>query len=124
MEVTQTISGTLEEFDWNAPHAGLKVAYLNDQGAVQEVSVTTGSPVVIARQGFMPKDFLLGSKVTMSWHPNRNGVFGGELAELKLEDGRVLHGHGAFPPIPGGKTDGLPPGEGAPNVSDKPPATG
>jgi hypothetical protein len=95
MEVTQTVSGTLKEFDWNAPHARLKVAYLKTQGVVQEVSVTTGSPAVIARQGFKPEDFLLGSKVTMSWHPNRNGALGGELAELKLEGGRVLYGHGA-----------------------------
>ena len=95
MEVTQTISGTLEKFDWIAPHAELKVAYLNDQGAVQEVPVTTGSPAVISRQGFKATDFLVGSKVTMSWHPNRNGVLGGELAELKLEGGRVLYGHGS-----------------------------
>jgi hypothetical protein len=124
MEVTQTVSGTLKEFDWIAPHAKLKVAYLDDQGAAQEVSVTTGSPAVMSRQGFTPKDFLLGSKVSMSWHPNLNGAPGGELAELKMEDGRVLHGHGRFPLIPGGNPDGSPPGEGPPNVSEKPPATG
>jgi len=102
MEITQTVSGTLKQFDWVAPHAELKVAYLNDQGAMQEMSVTTGSPAILARQGFEAKDFVVGSKVTMSWHPNRNGAPGGELAELKLEDGRVLYGHGAIPSIRGG----------------------
>ena len=124
MEVTQTVSGTLKEFDWIAPHAKLTVTYLDDQGRAQEVSVATGSPVVMSRQGFNANDFLLGSKVTMSWHPNRDGAPGGELAELKMEDGRVLHGHGGFPLFPGGNPGGPPAGEGTPNVSEKPPATG
>lgn len=120
-KLTQTVSGTLKELDWNAPHAGVRVAYVDGQGAMQEVSVTTGSPAVISRQGFKPKDFQVGLKVTMSWHPNRNGAPGGELIELKLEDGRVLHG--GFPTIPG-KTDAPPPGADAPNVPGKPPGTG
>lgn len=124
MDVTQTVSGTLKEFDWVSPHAGLTVTYLNDQRALQDVSVTTGSPAVLSRQGFKAADFLVGSRVTMSWHPNRDGALGGELAELKLEDGRVLHGHGAFPAVPGGRTDGPPPGAGVLNLSEKPPAAG
>lgn len=110
MEVTQTVSGTLTEFEWVAPHAELKVTYVDDQHAVQEISVSTGSPVVLSRQGFKAEDFLLGSKVTMSWHPHRDGTPGGELAELKLEDGRVLYGHGASPTVPGGPPNRLPPG--------------
>jgi hypothetical protein len=115
MEVTHTVSGTLKEFLWVAPHAELKVTYLNDQHVTQEIPISTGSPVVLGRQGFKAEDFVAGSKVTMSWHPNRDGTLGGELAELKLEDGRVLYGHGAGPagaggPPPGGPPNGLPPG--------------
>ncbi|MDB6012436.1 MAG: hypothetical protein JWL65_4686 [Gammaproteobacteria bacterium] len=102
-KITKTVAGTLKEFDWNAPHSGMTVVYMNEQGAVAEVSVTTGSPSVISGQGFKPKDFRLGAKVTLSWHPNRNGLPGGELVELKLEDGRVLHG--GFPPPPGTKSE-------------------
>lgn len=92
LQVTKTATGTLKELDWNAPHAGITVAIADEKGVMQDVPVTTGAPVTIARQGFKPKDFRIGSKVTMSWHPNRNGLLGGELAELKLEDGRVLKG--------------------------------
>jgi hypothetical protein len=42
--------------------------------------------------GSKPKDFRVGTKVTLSWHPNRNGLPGGELTEVKLEDGRTLKG--------------------------------
>jgi hypothetical protein len=129
MEVTRTVSGTLKEFNWISPHTDLKVAYVKTQGVVEEVPVTTGSPAVISRQGFKAEDFVAGSKVTLSWHPNRNGALGGELAELKLQDGRVLKGHGAFSAFPGGgrfgpPPGGPPPGGPAPNVSEKPPATG
>jgi hypothetical protein len=36
----------------------------------------------------------------MTWHPNRNGVPGGELVDFILEDGRVLHGGFGRPPGP------------------------
>lgn len=121
-KITQTIAGTLKEFDWNAPHSGVTVAYTNSQGAIDEVSVTTGSPAVISEQGFKPKDFKVGMKVTMSWHPNRNGVPGGELIELQMEDGRVLHG--GFPTTPGAEKGAVSPPAGAPTDLARPPGTG
>ena len=111
--VTKSLSGTLKEFDWNAPHSGITVAYVDEKGEEQELAVTTGAPSTIASQGFKPKDFKVGSKVTLSWHPNRNGLPGGEMTELKLDDGRVLHGGfglpGASPGAPGGPPGGAPP---------------
>jgi hypothetical protein len=59
-------------------------------------------------QGFKPRDFKVGQKVIMTWHPNRNGVPGGELVEFTLEDGRVLHG--GFGPPPGVPGSAPPPG--------------
>jgi len=122
--VTKSVSGTLKEFDWNAPHSGITVAYLDEKGEEQELAVTTGAPSTIARQGFKPKDFKVGSKVTLSWHPNRNGLPGGEMTELKLDDGRVLNGGFAFPGAsagpPGGPPAGAPP-PGAPPPGAQPP---
>ena len=111
-QVTKSASGTLKEFDWNAPHSGITVVYLDDKGLMQEVSVTTGAPSTIVGQGFKPKDFRVGTKVTLSWHPNRNGTLGGEMVELKLDDGRVLHGGFAAGRPPGGPKDEPPPGAG------------
>jgi len=60
------------------------------------------APAMISSQGFKPRDFKVGQKATMTWHPNRNGVLGGELVDFTLEDGRVLHGgFGAPPGAPG-----------------------
>jgi hypothetical protein len=100
--VTKSVTGTLKEFDWNAPHSSMTIAFTDATGKADEVSVTTGAPAVISGQGFKPRDFKVGQKATMTWHPNRNGVPGGELVDFTLEDGRVLHGgFGAPPGAPG-----------------------
>ncbi len=124
--VTKSVTGTLKEFDWNAPHSGITVAYTDEKGQVQEVSVTTGAPSTIASQGFKPRDFRVGTKVTLSWHPNRNGQLGGELTEIKLEDGRTLKGgFGGNPPpsAPGAAPSGSAPPGTAPPQGTAPPGT-
>ena len=96
--VTKSVTGTLKEFDWNAPHSSMTVAFTDATGKADEVSVTTGAPATMSGQGFKPRDFKGGQKVIMTWHPNRNGVPGGELVNVTLEDGRVLQGGFGRPP--------------------------
>jgi hypothetical protein len=108
--VTKSVTGILKEFDWNAPHSSMTVAFTDTSGKADEVSVTTGAPASISAQGFKPRDFKVGQKATMTWHPNRNGVPGGELVDFTLEDGRVLHGGFGRPPGPPGSVPQLAPG--------------
>lgn len=89
-----TVEGTLEDFDWSAPHSSMTVVYLDKTGSEQRVSATTGAPNTIVRQGFKVTDFKVGMKVELKWYPNVNGSPGGELALLTLPDGRMLRGHG------------------------------
>lgn len=120
LAVTKAVSGTLREFDWNAPHSAVTVAYQGADGKPSEITVITTAPNMIVRQGFNAKDFKAGQKVDLTWHPNRNGLEGGELVELKLEDGRSLKG-ATFGPPPG--ADGPPgaPPPGAPPAGGPPP---
>ncbi|MGU7771577.1 DUF6152 family protein [Burkholderia sp. MR1-5-21] len=111
--VTKSVTGTLKEFDWNAPHSSMTVAYVDSTGKADEVSVTTGAPATISSQGFKPNDFKVGQKVTLNWHPNRNGLPGGEMTDFTLADGRVLHGGFGAPPGAGGASAGAPPVPGA-----------
>lgn len=101
MSVTKTVSGTLKALEWSAPHAGIVVVYKDESGKPTDVSIGTGAPMTIVRQGFKRADFRIGSKVQLSWHPNRSGAPGGELESLKLEDGRMLTGGLAPPGAPG-----------------------
>ena len=72
----------------------MTVVYLDKTGSEQRISATTGAPNTIVRQGFKVSDFKVGMKVELRWYPNVNGSAGGELALLKLPDGRMLRGHG------------------------------
>ena len=104
---TNTEQATLVRFDWSAPHSSMTVAYLDQAGKQQKISATTGAPLSIVQQGFKISDFKAGMKVELTWYPNRNGLPGGEMGEMKLPDGRVLRGHGFEQP--GGKSPDAPP---------------
>jgi len=87
---TLSLAGTLKEFDFSAPHVGVRVVYTNDKGEPTEMLVSTVAPAMILAQGFKPKDFRKGQKIELTFHPYRSGAVGGDLVSMKLEDGRLL----------------------------------
>lgn len=87
-----TVLGTLKEFSFTAPHASATVVGQNDSGEAVEYKVTTVAPTALIKQGFKPKDFVIGDKVELVFYPNRNGTAGGLMRMLKLPGGRVLNG--------------------------------
>jgi hypothetical protein len=91
--ITLTVSGVIKDFDWSAPHSAVTLAYQDAKGQ-KELFVSTSSPAVIVGQGFSPRDFPVGAKVLVSYHPLRSGMPGGELVEMKFGDGRVFFGAG------------------------------
>jgi hypothetical protein len=106
---TESVSGSLKEFRWGAPHSSMVLIYLDKSGKQQAMSVVSGSPLMFSRQGFTPRDFHRGDKVTVTYHPNTNGAVGGALASLTLPNGRTYKdneaaaagGPGAPPPPAG-----------------------
>jgi hypothetical protein len=86
-----TVSGTLKDFDFSAPHSQIVVISDDGKGNPVETKVSAVSPAALTKQGFKPKDFPSGDKVEMTYHPNRTGV-GGIMLTLKLGDGRVVNG--------------------------------
>jgi hypothetical protein len=83
--------------------------YADKKGKQQAMSVATGTPVALTRQGFSPRDFRSGDKVTITYHPNVSGGAGGALSSLVLADGRTYRDNEAgaaekpgAPPPPAG----------------------
>jgi len=91
MRKTETVSGSIKEFRWGAPHSSMVVIYLDKSGKQQTMSVVSGSPAAFSRQGFAPRDFHPGDKVTLTYHPNTSGGAGGALATLTLPDGKTYN---------------------------------
>ena len=110
MSKTETVSGSLKEFRWGAPHSSMVVIYHDKSGKEQAMSVVTGSPAALSRQGFTPRDFHSGDKVTVTYHPNTSGGIGGALATLTLPNGRTYNDNEAAAAGPPGAPSG-PPGK-------------
>ena len=89
MSKTETVSGTIKEFRWGAPHSSMVLIYLDKSGKEQTMSIVSGSPLMFSKQGFAPRDFHRGDKVTVTYHPNTSGGSGGALASMTLPDGKI-----------------------------------
>jgi hypothetical protein len=88
MTKTESVTGSLKEFRWGAPHSSLVVVYTDKAGNEQQMSVISGSPMMFSKQGFAPRDFHRGDKIVVTYHPNTTGMGGGALATLTLPDGK------------------------------------
>lgn len=89
MSKTASVSGTIKEFRWGAPHSSMVVIYMDRGGKPGQMSIISGSPLMFSKQGFKPRDFKSGDKVKLVYHPNVNGTPGGALASLTTKDGRT-----------------------------------
>ena len=107
MSKTLSAPATLKEFRWGAPHSSVVFLIKGADGKPQEVSMASASPASFAKQGFKPRDFKVGDKMTITWHPSKSGAVGGTLATLKLPDGREF-GDAEFGPGGPGAGPGSP----------------
>ena len=89
MSRTQTVTGTIREFRWGAPHSSVVVRYRAPGGGTADMAIISGSPLAFSRQGFAPRDFRSGLQVTVVYHPNTNRSPGGAMASLTMPDGRT-----------------------------------
>lgn len=103
MSKTASLSCTIKEFRWGAPHSSVVVIYKDKAGKPAQMSIISGSPLMFSKQGFKPRDFKSGDAIKLAYHPNVNGTPGGALASLTMKDGRTYsdtEASGAAPPPP------------------------
>ena len=87
---TLTAQATLKEFRWGAPHSAAVFVIKGPDGKPEDITVASAAPAMFSKQGFKPRDFQVGDKMEISWHPSKSGNIGGMLASMKLPDGRVF----------------------------------
>jgi len=83
-------AGTLKEFRWGAPHSSLVLTYTDADGKPAEMVINSGSPLMFVNQGFQPRDFHGGDKISITYHPYIDGARGGALATLTLPNGHIF----------------------------------
>lgn len=89
MGKTTQLTGSLKDVNWNNPHTSMIVVVLGDNGQTAEWHFESGPPAFMLRAGIKRDDLSsrIGSKVTVSFHPLKDGRTGGSLEGVKFEDG-------------------------------------
>jgi hypothetical protein len=84
---TQTLKGTVKAFQWTNPHTVIWIMVQPEGGgAPQEWTIETTSPGVLTRSGWTRKSLNPGDRVSVEFHPLRDGSHGGGLEAVTLLD--------------------------------------
>ena len=94
MAKTQTLEGTVVEFQWTNPHSSIQLDVATANG-VERWGVEMGSPNSMVKGGWKSNIIKAGDKVTVAVHPLKSGERGGIFMSITLPDGRKLGGRAA-----------------------------
>jgi len=87
-----TFTGTVKQVAWTNPHAWLYVQVNKGQGT-ELWGFEFGSIAGLSRAGFRPRDFAVGSEVTVQAYANRDPTKRtGSASGVTLADGRNVRG--------------------------------
>jgi hypothetical protein len=93
-DATQTLTtlATVKEFQWASPHTWIELVVINPDKTEKPLSLECTTISGLMRNGWKPGTLKPGDKVTVAYHPMRDGTPAGQLVQLVTEDGRTLKG--------------------------------
>lgn len=89
-EKAVTVEGTVKLFEWTNPHSWVHLMAPDAKGEQVKYSIEFQSPSGLARMGLLPKSLVPGDKISITFHPLKNGGPGGSFMAMKLPDGKVV----------------------------------
>jgi Family of unknown function (DUF6152) len=89
-----SIDGTVKDFEWVNPHSWIHIATVNSAGQSEEWAFEMGSPGQLTSQGWSKETVHIGDKVSVSYHPMKDGSHGGSETGVKLANGKTMGGFG------------------------------
>ena len=92
-------AGTVKEFEWANPHVWIHIMAPDASGTPREWSFEMQATNAAASGGWTSTIVKPGDKVTVEYHPLKDGSRGGELVAATLPDGKRL-GSSATRPAP------------------------
>ncbi len=87
---TVTLQGAVTDFRWTNPHVFIELSVKNESGAEEQWSIEMTSPEHLSRAGWRPSTLKPGDEVTLSIHPMRDGVKGGQYLSGTGPSGPLL----------------------------------
>src|SRR5260221_6912716 len=96
-EKAMSVSGVVKEYEWTNPHAWVHVMVANAGGKAVEWSFEMQSVAQDTRAGWRADSVKPGDKISVEFHPLKDGTRGGQLMSAVLPNGQRLG-----PPPPDG----------------------
>jgi hypothetical protein len=86
------VTGTVKEFEWTNPHSWLHMVVTDAKtGKPIPYGFETRSPGLLTQLGLKPDSMKPGDKVTVTFHPLKDGSHGGEIRGLVLASGKEIN---------------------------------
>jgi hypothetical protein len=89
---TLSTTATVKEFQWGSPHTWLELVVLSEDKTEKPLSLELTTISGLLRNGWKPGTLKPGDRITVTYHPMRDGTPAGQLVEVVTEDGRTLKG--------------------------------
>jgi uncharacterized protein DUF6152 len=89
---TITKTGIVKEFEWTNPHVWIHIMSTDDAGKQVEWSFEMQAIAQDAKLGWRSDSVKPGDKVSIDFHPLKDGSRGGQLVAATLADGKRLGG--------------------------------
>jgi hypothetical protein len=89
---TGTISGTVRALEWENPHIWLWINTIGANGNVVPWGFEGAAPAEMVREGFDRRKLNPGDKITVTYHPLRDGRMGGSFVRIVRADGTLISG--------------------------------
>jgi Family of unknown function (DUF6152) len=96
-EKAMSVSGVVKEYEWTNPHAWVHVMVADAGAKAVEWSFEMQSIAQDTRAGWRADSVKPGDKISVEFHPLKDGTRGGQLMAATLADGKRLG-----PPPPDG----------------------
>ena len=85
-----SMTGIVREYEWTNPHVWIHIMAPDAQGTAREWSFEMQSVQQDAAAGWRPDSVKPGDKVTIEFHPLKDGSRGGQLMNATLANGQRL----------------------------------
>ena len=89
-QASKSVTGTVEQFDWTNPHTFIWLEVPNASGVTERYGFEGMSPNYLGRRGWSKSTLKPGDKVTVTFHPLKDGSKGGTYQKVTLSDGKEL----------------------------------
>lgn len=87
---TMSVNGMVKDYEWANPHVWIHVMVTDEKGVPREWGFEMQSIAQDSRAGWRPDSVKPGDKITVEFHPLKDGTRGGQLASAVLANGTRL----------------------------------